>query len=164
MKHLIPWFVIFLVNTAVAFPEGAPWGAANPDSEQSCPACHFDYDAILNSEYLFIEGIPDKPAAGTTYELVVSLNSVDALTAGFQMLASDGQFASMERYIEYAGSAIRSTKPATNSNGVSWSLVWTAPNQPNTSVIFYLAVTGANDDGSPFGDRIHFRSFETFIE
>ena len=38
-------------------------------------------------------------------------------------------------------------------------MLWTAPDLPDKKVTFNLAVTGANDDGSPFGDRIHFRSF-----
>jgi hypothetical protein len=147
------------MNTASAFPGGAPWGAANPDSARSCTACHFDYDAIPDSKSLSIEGLPVAPITASTYELRVSFVDSEALIAGFQMLASAGEFGALQKYMESAGASIRSTRPAANINGIGWSILWTAPDLADKKVTFYLAVTGANDDGSPFGDRIHFRSF-----
>ncbi|MBJ90340.1 MAG: hypothetical protein CMO98_10840 [Woeseia sp.] len=164
MPNILPWLAVFLIKDASSFPEGAPWGTANFDSEQSCAACHFDYDPIFNSDALLVEGLPDRLLAGTSHEIVITLESLEALTAGFQMLASKGQFTSIEHHTEYIGSAIRSTKATNNANGFSWSLIWTAPPKPNTKVLFYLAVTGANGDGSPFGDLIHFWSFETLVQ
>ena len=43
-------------RSASAFPEGAPWGAANPDAEGNCSSCHFDYDAIRDSPALILDG------------------------------------------------------------------------------------------------------------
>ena len=147
------------MSSASAFPRGAPWGTADPQSGQNCTACHFDYQAIPDSKSLSIRGLPVAPVSGTTYELLVSFEDSVALIAGFQMLASTGQFSASQKHIETNGSSIRSTRPIANINGVIWTMLWTAPDLPDKKVIFYLAVTGANDDGSPLGDRIHFRSF-----
>jgi hypothetical protein len=147
------------MNSTSASPGGAPWGAANPQSSQNCTACHFDYEAIPDSKSLSIRGLPVAPVTGSTYELQVSFKDTDAIIAGFQMLASAGQFGASQKHIETTGSSIRSTRPVANINGVAWSILWTAQDLADKKVTFYLAVTGANDDGSPLGDRIHFRSF-----
>lgn len=147
------------MSSASAFPGGAPWGTANPQSGQNCTACHFDYQAIPDSKSLTIRGLPVAPVSGTTYELMVSFVDSVAIIAGFQMFVSTGQFSASQKYIETTGSSIRSTRPIANKNGVVWAMLWTAPDLADKKVTFNLAVTGANDDGSPFGDQIHFRSF-----
>ena len=149
---------------AVAYPEGAPWGAADPDAPENCATCHFDYDARLDSTQVGIGGLPDTPSPGQTYEFVIRFSDPDAAVAGFQLLARSGdgdagRFASDESAIEIGESGIRSTDPSINDNGVVWRLSWTAPELPGATIRFFLAVTGSNDDGSPFGDQIHFRSF-----
>lgn len=154
---------MFLANAASAFPEGAPWGAADPDSVDSCSICHFDDDAVRDSAALSIVGLPEQPLPGESYELTIRFDEPDALIAGFQMLAKGaepaGAFAALSTDIEYVGSAIRSTDPSANNGTVTWRLTWTAPVVPGVEVTLFLAVMGANDDGSPFGDRVHFRSF-----
>ena len=49
----------FFLSDARAFPDGAPWGAANPAAEQDCAACHFDNEPLLASDGLVIHGLPD---------------------------------------------------------------------------------------------------------
>ena len=151
--------------TVAAYPEGAPWGASNPDAEQNCATCHFDYDAVRGSAALTIEGLPDRPEPGMSYALTIRFDDSAAEIAGFQMIAiadpgSAGRFASTTPNIEFVGAAIRSTDPISNAEGAAWRLEWTAPDSADAVITFFLAVTGSNDDGSPFGDQIHFRSFE----
>jgi hypothetical protein len=149
---------------ALASPEGAPWGAADPDAAENCSTCHFDDEPVRDSEALSIEGLPPEPVPGKTYELTIRFRDPDAVVAGYQMIAtaSDqpaGQFHSATGNVEFVGAAIRSTVPARIDGGVTWSLTWTAPNLAAPKLIFHLAVAGSNDDASPLGDRIHYRSF-----
>lgn len=51
-------------------------------------------------------------------------------------------------------------KPVRYDDGVSWKYQWRAPASIAQSIVFFVAASSANDDGSPFGDIIHFRSFE----
>lgn len=149
------------MSAAFAFPEGAPWGAANPDADEHCGSCHFGYDATLDSTSIFLNGLPDVVVPGKTYELRVTFADDEAAIAGFQSLATGGEFSADDEDIEYLGAAIRSTNPSPADTGFQWTLSWTAPEAPDARVIIYVAVVGGNDDLSPFGDRAFFRAFET---
>jgi hypothetical protein len=149
------------MGAAHAYPEGAPWGAANPDAAENCSTCHFDYDAVRESKALSIEGIPEHPVAGETYSLSITLMNSSAATAGFQVLATAedgdaGTFSTSADDMEIDGSGIRSTHPSISDFGASWTFDWTAPPQTNTKIMFFIAVMASNDDGSPFGDQAHF--------
>ena len=148
----------------VAYPEGAPWGAANPAAQESCASCHFDSDAIDQSSAISLTGLPKRPAAGETYPLELTLDAPLSVVAGFQIIAvaedtEAGRFVFAEAALETAGAAIRSTtlqrtRPAT------WSFLWQAPNQDvQWPIVLLVAATAGNDDGSPLGDIVHFRSF-----
>lgn len=154
----------FTVNAALAFPDGAPWGAANPAAEQHCASCHFGAEPIHDSSALIIDGLPARPVAGANYVLAIVFDDPQIVTAGFQLLAhaagSDaGTFSSEEDNVEFVGSAIRSTAPAKSENGVSWNVEWRAPGELSLPIVFYIGASAANDDGSPFGDTIHYRSY-----
>ena len=167
-------FVLFAaaalsLNNARAFPDGAPWGAANPASEQNCATCHFGSDPIHDSEALVIDGLPRPPVSGTTYELEIILEDPDTVVAGFQLIAMSeegqaGTFGSSAADVEFVGAAIRSTAPVQYNEGVSWTVEWRAPAVVASPVVFYIAASAANDDESPFGDTIHFRSYKLAAE
>lgn len=150
---------LMLAGAALANPNGAPWGAAKPGTGQDCASCHFDYDPAVDSELVTIDGLPERITSGATYDLVLRLASSDAAIAGFMVSASEGAFSGARDGIEANGKEIRSTAPVRAEEGASWRLKWTAPADLAEEVFFYAAVNGANDDASPFGDIIHFRSF-----
>ena len=152
-------------NAATAFPDGAPWGSANPAAEQNCASCHFDADPVFDSPFLKIDGLPETPEAGKTYDLHISFSDPDIIVAGYQLFAQmadaeAGVLRSIDDNAEFIGSAIRSTAPIAATGGASWSIEWRVPAQIDLPILFYIAATAANDDGSPFGDTIHFRSYE----
>ena len=154
----------FTLNAARAFPDGAPWGAANPAAEQHCASCHFDADPVRESAALVIDGLPIKPKPGATYELKIVFEDPDIVIAGFQLIAHAGEvqagtFASSDANIEFIGAAIRSTAPVKGDESISWAVEWHAPGEVMLPVVFYVAASAANDDGSPFGDTIHYRSY-----
>lgn len=150
---------------ARAYPDGAPWGAANPAAEQNCASCHFDGAPIHDSEVLAIDGLPQQIAARETYELEITFSDPEATIAGFQLIAQAadqhaGTFVSSGASVEFVGAAIRSTVPIRNNDGISWPVEWRTSDVTSSPVVLYVAVTAANDDGSPFGDTIHFRSYK----
>jgi hypothetical protein len=149
---------------AEAYPEGAPWGASDPAAAENCASCHFDYEPVSASAALSLEGLPRTAEPGATYRITVRFDAPDAVIAGFQMIAkaaddAAGEFASTQTDIEYLGAAIRSTAPSANDGTIEWTLTWTAPDVAGGSVTLFLAAMRANDDGSPFGDQAHFRSY-----
>ena len=155
----------FSWNAARAFPDGAPWGAANPAAEQNCATCHFGADPVRDSEALVIGGLPRQPAPGAIYELEIVFEGPDTVIAGFQLIAQAvnqqaGTFVSSVADVEFIGAAIRSTAPIRCDEGVSWAVEWRAPGVVASTIVFYVAASAANDDGSPFGDTIHFRSYK----
>lgn len=152
-----------LASAARAYPDGAPWGAANPAADEHCASCHYDYDAVHDSAAITIDGLPDQPAAGMVYDLTIRFDERGADIAGFQAIAeaeqSDaGAFVATASDLEFIGAAIRSITPRENDDGFSWAVGWRAPISISESIVFFVAASSANDDGSPFGDTIHYRS------
>ena len=157
-----------LWNAAFAFPDGAPWGAADPAAEQSCASCHFGTDPVRNSPALLIRGLPRVPKPGSSYDLDVVFADPDTVVAGFQMLArsaerSAGTFAATMSDVEVVETAVRSIIPISSNKGVSWSVKWRAPDVVADSIVFYVAALSADDDGSPFGYTVHFRTYRLVV-
>lgn len=150
---------------AHAYPEGAPWGAANPLAAENCSTCHFDAEPQMDSPELDVTGLPHRVTPGEVYALELVLTDATVVTAGFQVvIASDGDtgwFSATDKSVEAEGAAVRSNEPASPSNDepVSWSFVWHASTTLALPAQFYAAATAANDDGSPLGDTIHYRTF-----
>jgi len=159
----------FTLNAAHAIPDGAPWGAANPAAEQNCATCHFGADPVYDSAALVIDGLPANPAPGANYELEIIFKDPDIVIAGFQLFAQAGDqqagtLVSSVADVEFIGAAIRSTAPLGSDTVVSWTIEWRAPDVITSPIVFYVAASAANDDGSPFGDTIHFRSYQLAAE
>lgn len=156
------------IGVAMAFPDGAPWGAANPDAPDHCANCHFDSEPVRESAALTVSGLQAVMEPGTVYPLTVVLADPEAVVAGFQMIATaaggtGGSFSSELATVETAGSAIRSTAPVTADGETGWALGWQPPDDADSPIVFYVAATAANHDGSPFGDRIHYRTYTVEI-
>ena len=164
-SHLVLFTAALAANVAGAYPDGAPWGAANPSTVEHCASCHYDYDAVQDSDAITIDGLPDNPVPDTVYDLIVRFSAPDAATSGFQIVAQAedhdaGVFSGDTPGIEFIGAAIRSTKPAEYFDGVSWVIRWRAPSSIMLPIVFFVAASASNDDGSPLGDTIHYRSFK----
>ena len=159
----------FTQNAARASPDGAPWGAANPAAVQHCASCHFGAEPVRDSEALVIDGLPLRPAPGAIYKLEIVLEDPDTVIGGFQLIAQAadqqaGTFASTATDIEFIGAAVRSTAPVRSEEGISWAVQWHAPPKVELPIVFYVAASAANDDGSPFGDTIHYRSYNLAVD
>lgn len=149
--------------SANANDEGAPWGSANPDTLQSCAACHFDREPIGRSPSLMLTGLPEMAAPGEVYELMLRFDVAGAPETGFLLSATTGAFEAIDDLLEANENEIRSTKPSSPANGtVVWRFLWRAGESADEAVIFRAAANAADGDQSPFGDKIHFRKFEIF--
>ena len=119
----------------------------------------------MNSPALIISGLPEAPAAGVAYPLSIEFAHPDAAVSGFQLIvaakgASAGSFQSDQEDIEFVGEAVRSTVARKVDGNVAWNVTWLAPDVISLPLVFYLAASASNDDLSPFGDTIHYRSYE----
>jgi hypothetical protein len=147
--------ILFAVILAgLAYPDGAPWGHAGAPEGDNCTACHWDHAAEVASPRLAIDGLPDHYAPGVRYELTVRLVDAGPVN-GFQLVASEGAFASVSPTTQSQDNAVRSTAPAG-----AWRVDWISPAHA-APVHFWLAVNDANGDASEFGDRILLREFES---
>ena len=147
-----------------AYPDGAPWGSADPNGVQSCSSCHYDGESAYNSSAITLYGWPDNPTPGDVYELVLNVTKFDETVVGFLVEASAGVFEARVDANEVRGKEIRSTAPLGGEKSSEWILHWRAPdhaaNAIAVDIAVDIAVNVANDDLSPFGDEIHFRTFD----
>lgn len=157
----------FLPIAAAAYPDGAPWPNGHV-SNSACASCHFDHPPQEDGDALKVEGIDKLVRAGVDYHLTIRFVPETGKFAGYQAIferagesvgvtfATDGQ--------ETQGSSVRSIVPTDLvEDGASWTLQWTAPDTPGP-VVLHLSANAANDDGSPLGDRIHYRMLEFQVE
>jgi len=148
---------------AEAFPEGAPWDAAEGNG---CAACHFDGPVTPESDALAIEGLPERITPGRTYELRLRLEDDEMTTAGFLVSFRHaenpaGETAAGGERVETMGAMARSTAAGAGPTGegrASWRLSWRAPDAIAGAVRIRLWGNAGNGDASPFGDRIHRRT------
>ena len=146
-------------NDVIAFPDGAPWGAADPKSPKACTSCHFDSDPVASSQAITMTGWPARLASATAVGLTIQFTEPNAEIVGFEIASGSGAFALGQRGVEVLGPAARSVVPIVNDDGVSWQLNWQTSEPIEVLIVFLVAVLAANNDESPFGDTVHFRSF-----
>ena len=160
---LIALSVVVAPAPLSAFPDGAPWGSADPKGVQSCASCHYAAEAVLDSKSVVATGLPDEIETGKTYSLTLALSQLDHETAGFLVAASHGEFLKTDsENIEVLQSMARSTTPKPSGEEGGWEVNWMAPLdlQPGDTVTFDIAINASNDDASPFGDVVHYRKIQ----
>lgn len=149
---------------AGAYPEGAPWGSANPDVVEHCASCHFGAEPVHASPVLRVTGLPEQLKADREYELTVIFEPSQAVGSGFQMIAwaeehEAGEFEALQSDLESIGTAIRSTAPSMDNTPATWRLRWRTPAALPPELHIHVAASAANLDQSPLGDTIHYRSY-----
>ena len=158
-------------GAAFAHPDGAPWGSADPAAAENCASCHFDAEPINDSPAISMEGTWAAPA----FHFVLTFDKPEDAVAGLlaAVVDGDGKLAGSlhteDAQLETFGAEVRSIAPAKNSGAVQWpreyAIEWRPENDIPETLYLVVAVNAANDDASPFGDRIYFSSFSIrFIE
>ena len=151
-----------------AFPDGAPWGSANPDGAQSCASCHYAEEEVQNSDDILLTGLHEEIEPSIGYSLKLALTQSDYATMGFLAVASHGQFIAIDgEDTETLEAMVRSTAPKRSDDEASyWALEWVAPADLSAgeTVTFGIAINASNDDASPFGDVIHYRTIQATVK
>lgn len=133
----------------------------------------------MSSAAIEVDGWPESFIAGKRYLLTLRFRPPTGRTAGFQVTTivegeaqteseagadSDrgkaGVFVCGPDGVEIAGAGIRSLVPRPIEDGLSWSFAWRAPDTA-ADIVFHVAASASNDDASPFGDIVHYRTFRT---
>ena len=151
-----------MATTAAAFPDGAPWEAAE---QEGCGQCHFDVPVVNDSSAVSIVGLPDRIVAGAVYRLTLELMADDMLRAGFLLSAKHGEepggrFTATDARTMTLNAQARSTQTGSvrsQSGKMLWTLEWTAPESIDRPIVLDVWTNSANDDNSPFGDATHHR-------
>ena len=161
MRALASIILLFAAGPVAANSNGAPWGAADQNGGQNCNSCHFDGEAVLESEAIGVDGIPALVEADEDYLLHIWLKDESAKQAGYLASVSAGAFlpdsgqAEVREKLKFVQISPRQLH---ESGHVCWQVMWKAPDKRVDTVdVQSFAVNAANNDGSPLGDIIHYK-------
>ena len=163
MRVLLLSALIVAVSAPVAaHPSGAPWGTSDPTEPEHCATCHFDGGPVYSSPALTIDGLPETVTPARIYDLTLTFAADAGLSNGFLLYASKandpaGAFSGEGDGLETMGSSVRSIAPRTGDDAI-WEFQWRAPDEIESPVFFWIAANAGNDDQSPFGDAIHYKT------
>jgi hypothetical protein len=155
------------------YPDGAPPGFSGGFGEDSCTACHFDYDLNQPPGSVALSGIPAAYTPGTSYAITIALGRPGTARAGFQLTArfEDGTQAGAlaapvgaedriavtpeaSTGVLYAHQRDAGSRPSGES-AARWTVRWTAPATGTAAVLFHVAANAADGDGSASGDYVY---------
>jgi len=158
------------------YADGAPAGFSGGFGEQSCHACHFQFDLNSGPGRLTLAGLPERIVPGERYPFTVTLTRPGIKLAGFQLTArrKDGAAQAgtlapapgeQERIgvdvqgdLQYASQRRAGAAPAA-ADMATWSLVWTAPTRGGP-IVFNVAANAANADDTAEGDYVYTTAVE----
>lgn len=178
-KHYSIYLIFFAFSTAIFLMSGVDYSSGSPggrtgspgDGGNTCTQCHAG--TAEPAEGLISSDIPAQGfIPGETYEIQVSVTDADAGLFGFEVTAENssdaktGTFAlTDEENTQFVNTnaAVSHTNAGTSpvDNSKTWTMEWTAPEEPEGPVTFYTAVNAANGDGTNNVDQI-LTSSETF--
>ena len=167
--------LLFAAGIAVLFSllsnsGGSPAGRTGAPGDQTCSSASCHSGDNLNNGGASVEiALADELTAytpGMATKVTISLsNAQDAGKNGFEILALDAEgnnFGTWELIDENltqtrSGSDMKEyvTHRAAGNSQTSWEINWVAPEAATDSVIFYVAVNDANNNGNRMGDNIY---------
>ena len=166
--------VLLVPVLALAYSTGPPDGRTGAPGEQTCyNGCHSTFPLNSGDGSLSISG-PDFFLAGETYTITVEISDPGQMRWGFEFTpldqgsititdATNTQMSSFggNTYVKHTSTG---THAGTPNGPVSWSFDWTAPSaDPPSTITFYAAGNGANNNGANTGDYIYTTSFTTTL-
>jgi FG-GAP-like repeat/FG-GAP repeat len=166
-------------NAASAGPSASH---TNAPGEDNCTSCHVGSPLNSGMGNITFTGLPVNYVPGTAYSIVATLNQSDAVIYGFQATSIDSAGTQRGTYTIPPASATQLQTRNGNVGGnprvyiehtidgivptvfgtKSWNFTWNAPANRVGKVSFYMAGNASNSDGSPGGDMIYAKSFDTF--
>jgi Secretion system C-terminal sorting domain len=127
----------------------------------TCSSCHGG--GTVNGSGVTLSGAPASYVAGQTYPLTLTIKDPDAVSGGFQVVATNGvTTAQIGTFVAGTGSKLNDVKRPVQSapklfaaGSVSWTFNWTAPTTGTTAKFFYSVVAGNNDNNENVGDAVY---------
>ncbi|HET9947315.1 MAG TPA: choice-of-anchor V domain-containing protein [Longimicrobiales bacterium] len=161
-------------RAAPPYRDGPPLGFSGGFGEDSCQACHFEFDLNEPPGRLTLEGVPERYAPGAPYELTVTLVRPGVPAGGFMLTARrepDGAQAgalsvpaSEEGRVSvdaddatgvlYAYHRLAGSEPIA-ADTLRWAVLWTAPETDGGPVVVHVAAGAANGDDTSDGDYVY---------
>ena len=147
---------------ALAYPNGAPWGAAQPTNPENCSSCHYDFEPVADSDQVLVDGLPARIQPGEPFALRLTLTDRHARTSGFQLLVTSADDIAIDCDRERVECIVNGARSTATELLKDDKAVWELTLTPAGSgpVTLTIAASAANDDQSPFGDRIHYREIQ----
>jgi Secretion system C-terminal sorting domain len=129
----------------------------------TCGAVGCHAGGTVNGTGVALSGAPASYVAGQVYPMTLTLKDPDAVSGGFQIVATNGTTTTqIGAFTAGTGSKInntlrlvQSTPKLFASGGVSWSFNWTAPSTGTAAKFHYSAVASNNDGFENIGDAVY---------
>jgi hypothetical protein len=127
----------------------------------TCTSCHGG--GTVNGSGVTLTGAPASYVAGQTYPLTLTIKDPDAISGGFQIVATNGATtAQIGTFVAATGVKLNDVKRAVQSSpklfaagSVAWTFNWTAP-ATGTAVKFNFSGVACNNDGNEtVGDAVY---------
>jgi Secretion system C-terminal sorting domain len=127
----------------------------------TCSSCHGG--GTVNGSGVTLTGAPASYVAGQTYPLTLTIKDPDAVSGGFQIVATNGTTtAQIGTFVAGTASKLNNTARPVQSapklfaaGSVAWTFNWTAPTTGTAVKFNYSAVAGNNDGNENVGDAVY---------
>jgi hypothetical protein len=136
-------------------------GLSTDSGSCGAPGCHAG--GTVNGTGPTLTGAPASYVAGQTYPLTLTIKDPDAVSGGFQIVATNGATtAQIGTFAAGTGSKLNNTARLVQNTpklfaagSVSWTFNWTAPTTGTAAKFFYSVVAGNNDGFENIGDAVY---------
>lgn len=127
----------------------------------TCASCHGG--GTVNGTGVKLMGAPASYVAGQIYPLTLTISDPDAVSGGFQIVATNGVAttpigtftAGTDSKLNNVQRPVQNTPKLFASGSVSWSFKWTAPATGSVVKFHYSAVACNNDGIETVGDAVY---------
>ncbi len=174
MKKLLQFMPLLILPVAfilMSYSSGSPGGRSGSpgDGGNSCVQCHSSFPTISVTDWI----TSDIPAGGyelsEVYNITMTGIHEGVSKFGFEFTAEDSEGNKVgtlsilnptETQLTNGTVAATHTSQGTTPIGdsKSWTVEWTAPDDPAGDVTFYASLNAANGNGSTSGDQIYLGS------
>jgi len=169
--QFLPLLILPMAFILMSYSSGSPGGRTGSpgDNGNSCVQCHNSFSTISVSDWI----TTDIPAGGyelsEVYNITMTGTHVGVSKFGFEFTAEDSEgnkvgtlsiLNSSETQLTNGTVAATHTSQGNTPTGDSktWTVEWTAPDDPIGDVTFYASFNAANGNGGTSGDQIYLGS------
>lgn len=169
--QFLPLLILPMAFILMSYSSGSPGGRSGSpgDNGNSCVQCHNSFSTISVSDWI----TTNIPAGGyelsEVYNITLTGTHVGATKFGFEFTAEDSDgnkvgtlsiLNSSETQLTNGTVAATHTSQGNTPTGDSktWTVEWTAPDDPIGDVTFYTSFNAGNGNGNTSGDQIYLGS------